>query len=78
MHNRRRFMALSAAAVVMELPCSSQARTLDRPARLMVGFPAARRRTSLRDCWPSISGTTHRPSWSITDPEPAAACRLKP
>jgi len=40
MHNRRRFMALSAAAVVMELPCSSQARTLDRPARLMVGFPA--------------------------------------
>jgi tripartite-type tricarboxylate transporter receptor subunit TctC len=40
MHNRRRFMALSAAALAVELPCSSHARTLDRTARLMVGFPA--------------------------------------
>jgi len=40
MHNRRRFMTLSAAAFAVELPCVSDARTLDRPARLMVGFPA--------------------------------------
>jgi tripartite-type tricarboxylate transporter receptor subunit TctC len=40
MHNRRHFMALSAAALAMELACVSEARTLDRPTRLMVGFPA--------------------------------------
>jgi tripartite-type tricarboxylate transporter receptor subunit TctC len=40
MHNRRRFMALSAAALAAQLPCRGQARTVDRPARLMVGFPA--------------------------------------
>ena len=40
MHNRRQFMTLSAVAFVAELPCLSDARTLDRPARLMVGFPA--------------------------------------
>ena len=40
MHNRRHFMALSAAVLALELPCVSQARTLERPARLMVGFPA--------------------------------------
>ena len=40
MHNRRRFMTLSAAVLAMELPRVSQARTVDRPARLMVGFPA--------------------------------------
>jgi tripartite-type tricarboxylate transporter receptor subunit TctC len=38
MHNRRRFMALSAAALA--LPSESRSRALDRPARLMVGFPA--------------------------------------
>jgi tripartite-type tricarboxylate transporter receptor subunit TctC len=40
MHKRRHFMALSAAALAMELPRVTRARTLDRPARLMVGFPA--------------------------------------
>jgi tripartite-type tricarboxylate transporter receptor subunit TctC len=40
MHNRRHFMALSAAALAMELPGVAEARTVDRPARLMVGFPA--------------------------------------
>jgi tripartite-type tricarboxylate transporter receptor subunit TctC len=40
MHNRRHFMALSAAALAMELPGVSEARILERPARLMVGFPA--------------------------------------
>ena len=40
MHNRRHFMALSAAALAMELPCVGEARTIDRQARLMVGFPA--------------------------------------
>jgi tripartite-type tricarboxylate transporter receptor subunit TctC len=40
MHNRRHFMALSAAALVMEVPGLAEARTVDRPARLMVGFPA--------------------------------------
>jgi tripartite-type tricarboxylate transporter receptor subunit TctC len=38
MHNRRRFMALS--AVALTLPSASRGRTLERPARLMVGFPA--------------------------------------
>ena len=33
-------MASSAAALAMELPRLSEARTLDRQARLMVGFPA--------------------------------------
>jgi tripartite-type tricarboxylate transporter receptor subunit TctC len=40
MHNRRHFVALSAAALAMEFSFVSEARTLDRPARLMVGFPA--------------------------------------
>jgi len=40
MHNRRRLIALSAAAFAAGLPGVSGARTLDRPARLMVGFPA--------------------------------------
>ena len=40
MHNRRRFLGLSLAALTMELPSVSEARTIDRAARLMVGFPA--------------------------------------
>jgi tripartite-type tricarboxylate transporter receptor subunit TctC len=40
MHNRRHFMALSAAAFATEFSGASKARAVDRPARLMVGFPA--------------------------------------
>jgi len=40
MHQRRRFMVLSAAAVATGFPDFAQGRALDRPARLMVGFPA--------------------------------------
>lgn len=40
MHNRRRFMALSAATVAAGVPGVAAARPLDRPVRLMVGFPA--------------------------------------
>ena len=42
MYSRRRFVVLSAAAAVVaaKTPHVAAARTLDRPARLMVGFPA--------------------------------------
>ncbi|HLG48739.1 MAG TPA: tripartite tricarboxylate transporter substrate-binding protein [Reyranella sp.] len=40
MPNRRRFMALSAALFAAEASRVGEARTLDRPARLLVGFPA--------------------------------------
>jgi tripartite-type tricarboxylate transporter receptor subunit TctC len=40
MHNRRRFLGLSVAALTMDLPFVGEARTIDRAARLMVGFPA--------------------------------------
>jgi len=40
MHQRRRFMVLSAAAVATGFPDFAEGRALDRPARLMVGFPA--------------------------------------
>ena len=40
MHRRRRLMALSAATVATGFTGVARARTLDRPARLMVGFPA--------------------------------------
>jgi len=59
MHNRRHFMALSAAALAMELPCLSEARTLDRQARLMVGFPAGSSPDFVARLGPSISESTH-------------------
>ena len=74
MHNRRHFLALSAAALAMELPGLGEARTLDRPARLMVGFPAGSSpdfvarllAEHLRDYAPSI----------VVDNRPGAGGRL--
>lgn len=40
MHSRRHFVGLSLAALTGGLPSVSQSRTIDRPARLLVGFPA--------------------------------------
>jgi tripartite-type tricarboxylate transporter receptor subunit TctC len=40
MHSRRRFLGLSATALTMALPFAGEARTMERTARLMVGFPA--------------------------------------
>jgi tripartite-type tricarboxylate transporter receptor subunit TctC len=78
-HNRRHFLALSAAALAMELPGLGEARTLDRPARLMVGFPAGSSPGFVaRLLAEHTSATTHRPSSSRTDREPAAGFPLKP
>lgn len=73
MHNRRHFMALSAAALAMELPCLSEARTLDRQARLMVGFPAGSSPDFVARLLAEHLREYAQPSSSTTGREPAAA-----